>query len=92
MMHNRAAETQAMPNCVHDLISSYHNKTRQGIWDDATDALLLHADAVRQLQGGSCKDALRYVQTTANNVATRSCTITHKTWDECTDSMWLKKD
>jgi hypothetical protein len=52
------------------------------IRDDATDALLLHATAFRQLQGSSCKTHcvmyMHRTQTAADNVATRSCTITHK--------------
>ncbi len=39
-----------------------------------------------------CMMYMHRTQTGVNNVATRSCTITTRTWDDCTGSTWFKEE
>ncbi len=78
----RLRRKQAMPNCVHDLISSWHNKSTQECTLGMMQQMPCSCMHVLLGSSGSCKMHctmhMHRTQTAANTIATRSCTITHK--------------
>jgi len=94
-MHDKAAEMQVMPASAHDIISCWHSKLAQEYVLGMGMMQQMPYSCMQMLLGSSssckmhCMMYTRRTQTAANNVATRSWTVTRTTWNECTSSMGL---